>query len=90
MKRILAFLTATAVALVVTSTALAGSLGCGHGATCGPGGGGGGGVAGQSGVHTSGTGTLPFTGLNLAVVAGLGLLLIVSGVLLHRTTRRHQ
>jgi hypothetical protein len=90
-KRILAFLTSVAVMLVFTSTALADSLGCGHGSTCQQGQAGNGGLpAGTNGVHTGGTGTLPFSGLNLALIAGVAVLLLVSGVLLHRTTRRQQ
>jgi hypothetical protein len=89
-KRILAFLTSVVAMLVFTSTALANSLGCGHGSTCQPGQNAQGGLPGQTGVHTGGPGTLPFTGLNLALVAGVALLLLVSGVLLHRTTRRRQ
>jgi hypothetical protein len=89
-KRIIAFLTAVTAALIFVSTALADSLGCGHGSTCLPGQTGQGGLPGGTGLHTSGTGTLPFTGLNLATIAAVALLLLVCGILLHRTTRRRQ
>jgi hypothetical protein len=92
-KRILAFLTAVAGMLFWASTAFANSLGCGHGATCQPGQGAGPGQAagpGQTGLHTSGAGTLPFTGLNLVLIAGVALLLLVCGILLHRTARSQQ
>jgi hypothetical protein len=42
------------------------------------------------GPQTSGTGTLPFTGFNLATVAAVALLLLVSGLVLHRLTQRRQ
>jgi hypothetical protein len=92
-KRIVALLVAVAGALVTCSTALADALTSGHGPTppapgqfTPPG-------AGSHptlGAHTSGAGTLPFTGFNLAIVAALALLLLVSGLVLHRLTQRRQ
>jgi hypothetical protein len=73
-------------ALVLSSTAFANSLTCGHGGTCHPGDLGGG--APSSGGGSNLGGTLPFTGVDLAGVAGLGGLLLVSGVTLHRLGRR--
>lgn len=92
MKRIVAFLVAVAAALLACSAAFADALGCAHGSTC---------QKGQvgaftpPGTHTGGTagtggGTLPFTGLNLATVAAIALLLVASGFVLHRVTRRRQ
>ena len=92
MKRIVALLVAVAGALVACSTAFADSLTSGHGST------------GQSsgpftppsaGTHVAagaqgGAGTLPFTGFNLATVAAVALLLLVSGLVLHRLTQRRQ
>jgi hypothetical protein len=79
---------------VACSTAVADSLTSGHSAT-GQGPGqftppSAGTHAALGGVHTSGTGTLPFTGLNLATVAAVALLLLVSGLVLHRLTQRRQ
>lgn len=91
MKRIVALLTAVVAGLVACSTALADALTSGHGAT-GPSGG-------QftppsAGTHmgpqSSGPGTLPFTGFNLATVAAVAVLLLVSGLVLHRLTQRRQ
>ena len=94
-KRISALLVAVGAALVVCSGAFASAMSCGHSATCGPG---------QNsqfkpptagahaglGAHTSGAGTLPFTGLNLALVAAVAVLLLASGLVLHRMTKRPQ
>lgn len=76
------------------SAALADALGSGHGSSSQQGG-----TFGQSGhagahavagAHTSGVGTLPFTGFNLALVAAVAVLLVASGLVLHRMTRRQQ
>lgn len=88
-KRIVALLVAVAGGLVACSAAFANSLTSGHSST--------GQVPGQftppgagGGPQTSGTGTLPFTGFNLATVAAVALLLLVSGLVLHRLTQRRQ
>jgi hypothetical protein len=90
-KRILALLTTVVAALVVCSTALANSLTCGHGGTCGPSDNAGGVFAsqhiGRSG-SSGGGGTLPYTGLNLATVAVLAMLLIAAGLTLRWATGR--
>lgn len=82
MKRLLALATAAIAGLVFASSALANSLTCGHGVTC---------TAGVGGGNTpmTGTGTtLPFTGLDLAAVALVAALLLVSGLVLRRVGRR--
>ncbi|MFL5960998.1 MAG: hypothetical protein ACJ75G_12130 [Gaiellaceae bacterium] len=77
---------------MICSTALANALTNGHGAAKQPG---------QLGQFTppgaghvsgagAGAGTLPFTGLNLAIVAAIAVLLLASGLVLHRLTRRQQ
>jgi hypothetical protein len=91
-KHIVALLVAVAGGLTVCSTALANSLTSGHSSP--------GQVPGQftppsAGTHLGGTqpngsGTLPFTGFNLATVAAVALLLVVSGIVLHRLTQRRQ
>jgi hypothetical protein len=90
-KRIAALSLAIVSALVLCSTALANSLTSGHG-TSAPGNNGTftppGAAHGPSGVATGGPGTLPFTGFNLAIIAALALLLIVSGLALRRVARR--
>lgn len=63
-------------ALVLSSSALADSVGCAHGTSCGPGSGGAG--------TNAGSGTLPFTGLSLGGIAFVGALLLVSGLVLAR------
>jgi hypothetical protein len=69
--------------LVLSSTASAGgsAITCAHGANCGSGD-----LGGNPPSNSSGT--LPFTGVDLAGAAGLGGLLLVSGVALHRLGRR--
>lgn len=49
--------------------------------------GGAGGVAGEVGGNVSGGGNLPFTGLDLGLLIGGGLLLIAFGVMLRRFSR---
>lgn len=86
MKGILVFAAVIVTALVLSSTAFANSLTCSHGPNCHSGNLGGG--TPSNGGPSSAGGTLPFTGLDLAGVAGLGGLLLVSGVTLHRLGRR--
>lgn len=89
MKRILALLLTSATALVVTSAAFANSLTCGHGVTCNKGVFTSQPLGGNLGAHTtSGGGTLPFSGLNLATVAVIAALLIASGLTLRWATGR--
>lgn len=88
MKRIVALLVAVGTALVTCSAAFANALDSGHGAASAqgqfkP-------PSGTAGANTSGVGTLPFTGLNLALVAAFAVLLVVSGLVLHRMTRNQQ
>jgi hypothetical protein len=86
-KRISVLLTAVGVALATCSTAFADALEDGHGSTSQPG------NIGQfkpPGAHTSGVGTLPFTGFNLALIAAVALVLLASGLVLHRMARRQQ
>jgi hypothetical protein len=80
-KRILVLAAVVAVALALSSGAFADGLTCSHGSTsC------------QSGnlgePHSSGKGTLPFTGLDLAGIAAAGGLLIIGGFALQRASRR--
>jgi hypothetical protein len=80
-KRILVLAAVVGVALVLSSAAFASARDCAHSSTsC------------QSGnlgqPHTSGNGTLPFTGLSLAGIAGAGGLLLVVGLTLQRASRR--
>lgn len=81
-KRILVLAAVAAAALSFSSAAFASSLTCAHGSTC------------QSGTlggpKTDGAGTLPFTGLDLAGIAGVGGLLLVSGLALQRASRRRR
>jgi hypothetical protein len=87
MKRLLVVLAVFVCALAFSSAALANSLTCAHGSgPCGQGTGGQGTGAGQ----TKGAGTLPFTGLNLAVIGAVAGVLLVSGVALLQTSRRRQ
>ena len=90
-KRILAFVVTAIAALVACSAALASSSTCGHSAGCGPGGSGQftppGTGANALGTPTAGSGTLPFTGLNLATIAVIALLLVACGLVLRRVTR---
>jgi hypothetical protein len=81
-KGILVFVAVVAAALVLSSVAFADSLTCAHGNNCQSG------SLGQS--RTSGPGTLPFTGLDLAGIAGVGAVLLVSGLTLQRVTRRRR
>lgn len=80
MKRILVLAVVVAVALVVSSGAFANGLTCAHGGTCEPG------TLGTTTPPSSGT--LPFTGLDLAGIAGAGAALLASGLTLYRVSRR--
>jgi hypothetical protein len=79
-KRIVIFGVVIAIALLLSSAAFASSLTCVHGSICSSGNLGGG--------TPSSSGTLPFTGIDLAGVAGLAGLLLMSGVTLYRLGRR--
>jgi hypothetical protein len=78
-KRILVLAAVVATALVLASAASADALGCAHGNNC---------QASSGGGGTSPSGTLPFTGIDLAAIAGVGGLLLVGGLTLHRVSRR--
>ncbi len=82
MKRLLLFVAVAATALMFSSAALANSITCAHGSTCHSGN-----LEGPSGT---GRGTLPFTGLDLAGIAGVAALLLVAGVTLQVASRRWQ
>jgi hypothetical protein len=80
-KRILVLAALVAAALALSSAAFASGLTCAHGSTsCQSGN--------LGGPHTSGHGTLPFTGLGLAGIATAGGLLLVGGFALQRASRR--
>jgi hypothetical protein len=81
-KRILVLVAVLATALVLSSAASANGLECAHGSSCSP--------ATLGGGPTNGSGTLPFTGLDLAGIAGIGGLLLVSGLTLRRASRRRR
>lgn len=82
MKGILVFAAVVVAALTLASGAFASALTCAHGNNC------------QSGSlgqpKAGGTGTLPFTGLNLAGIAGAGGILLLSGLTLQRASRRRR
>ena len=88
MKRILILAAVAAAALVFSSVAFANSLTCAHGSTCQSGNLGG--PTAPTAAGPAGTGTLPFTGLGLAGIAGVGGVLLVSGLTLHRASRRRR
>jgi hypothetical protein len=78
----MALVITAASALVISSTAFAAnSLNCGHGDCDG-----GQFVSQRTGGHPGGT--LPYSGLNLAMVALIAMLLIASGFALHRASGR--
>lgn len=87
MKGLLVLIAVLGVTLAFSSAAMANSVSCGHSATsC---------SNGQLGTPggkptTSGAGTLPFTGLDLAGIAAVGAVLLGSGLALQRTSRRRQ
>ena len=80
MKRILVLVALTATALVLSSAASANALKCAHGSSCNPA------AFEPPTTSTSGPGTLPFTGLDLAGIAEvsqhkqLDLILVASGL----------
>jgi hypothetical protein len=80
-KRILVLAAVVATALVLASVASANALTCAHGNSCSNVGGGG---------NSNNSGTLPFTGVDLAAIAGIGGLLLVSGLTLQRASRRRR
>jgi hypothetical protein len=80
-KKILVLAAVVNVALVFSSVAFADSLKCAHGSVCG---------SAFEPPGTTGAGTLPFTGLDLAGIAAVGGLLLVSGLALQRASRRRR
>ncbi len=82
MKRILVLAAVATVALVFSSVAFANSLKCAHGSKCGSGS--------FEPPGSTGSGTLPFTGLDLAGIAAVGGVLLVSGLTLQRASRRRR
>lgn len=87
MKGLLVLIAALAVALVISSGASANSVSCGHSSTpCSTGQ-----QGGPSGTSTPNVhGTLPFTGVDLAGISGIGVVLLASGLALQRVGRRRQ
>ena len=81
-KRILVLVAVVSVALVFSSAAFANSLSCAHGSNCGP--------NNLGGPTNKGQGTLPFTGIDLAGIAVVGGLLLVTGLTLQRASRRRR
>jgi hypothetical protein len=79
-KRIVVLAAVIATALVLSSAAFASAITCVHSSTCSSGNLGGG--------IPPNSGTLPFTGIDLAGAAGLAGLLLMSGVTLYRLGRR--
>jgi hypothetical protein len=70
-----------AAALMLCPAALAdNSLGCAHGSTCQSGN--------LGGPKSGGHGTLPFTGIDLAGIAGVAGVLVIGGLTLQRASRR--
>lgn len=82
-KRTLVLVAVLASALVLSSAASANGLTCAHGSSCSR-------VTLGGGTPTGGSGTLPFTGLDLAGIAAVGGLLLVSGLTLNRAGRRRR
>ena len=83
MKRLWLVATVLVCGLVFSSSALADSLHCAHGSSCGSGS--------PAGGVGAGSGTLPFTGLGLGGIAAVGGLLLITGlVLAQRAGRRKQ
>ncbi len=87
MKGLIVFVAVAATVLVFSSAAYANSSTCAHGANCSSGNLGG---PTSSGTPSSSGGTLPFTGINLAAIAGVAGLLLVSGMTLQRVGRRRR
>lgn len=82
MKGILVLVAVVAAALVFSSAAFASALTCAHGSNCSSGD--------LGGTKGNGSGTLPFTGVDLAGIAGAGGLLLVGGLTLQRAGRRRR
>jgi hypothetical protein len=83
LKRILILVAVATAALVFSSGAFANSVKCAHGSMCGAG------SLEPPGTSTS-SGTLPFTGLDLAGIAVVGGLLLITGLTLQRASRRRR
>jgi hypothetical protein len=81
-KKILVLVAVATAALVFSSVAFADSVKCAHGSQCGSG-------TFQPPGNTS-SGTLPFTGLDLAGIAAVGGVLLVTGLTLQRASRRRR
>lgn len=88
-KGFIVLVAVVAAFLVASSTAFADSLTCAHGQHCSSGSPGGS-ASGGAPIRSGGGGTLPFTGLDLAGIAGVAGLLLVSGVTLQRVSRRRR
>lgn len=84
MKKILVLAAVVTASLVFSSVAFADSLKCAHGAVCGSG------NFEPPPSNNAGTGTLPFTGLDLAGIAAVGGVLLVTGLTLQRASRRRR
>jgi hypothetical protein len=82
MKKILVLAAAVAAVLVFSSVASANSVKCAHGSQCGAGS--------FEPPAGTGNGTLPFTGIDLAGIAAVGGVLLVSGLTLQRASRRRR
>ena len=82
MKKILVLAAVVTAALVFSSVASANSVKCAHGSQCGAGN--------FEPPSSTGSGTLPFTGLDLAGIAAVGGVLLVSGLTLQRASRRRR
>jgi hypothetical protein len=82
-KRILVLVAVVSAALVFSSGAFANSVKCAHGSQCGAG------SLEPPGTSTN-NGTLPFTGLDLAGIAVVGGLLLITGLTLQRASRRRR
>ena len=81
-KKILVLVAVATAALVFSSAAFANSVKCAHGSQCGPGT--------FEPPGNTGSGTLPFTGLDLAGIAAVGGVLLVTGLTLQRASRRRR
>lgn len=81
MKKILVLAAVATAALVFSSVAFANSVKCAHGSMCG---------SASFEPPSTGSGTLPFTGLDLAGIAVVGGVLLVSGLALQRASRRRR
>lgn len=82
MKKILVLAAVATAALVFSSAAFGDAVKCAHGSQCG------------SGTFTppgnTSSGTLPFTGFDLAGIAAVGGVLLVTGLTLQRASRRRR